>query len=202
MSTLQARTGPMLDIGEARYSRAAMALHWIVAALILAEIGIGWWMNEAMVDHSPAQDRVQDFHMSLGLLTLLLVLVRIGVRFAHRPPPLSAAMPAWERGLAHAAHFLFYLLMLVMPLTGWALISARHGAIPFFGIHWPAMPGFGSLVGPQRRAVGGTLKAVHNSTLIWIVLANLLLHVVGALKHQFDGHPVLWRMIPFLRPPA
>jgi len=44
------------------------------------------------------------------------------------------------------------------------------------------------------------LSHIHVYILIWIVLINLALHVAGALKHQFDGSPVLWRMTP-LKPP-
>ena len=91
-----------------------------VALLILAEIGIGWYMNDVMVDHSPPQEAMQDFHIALGLTAMILIAVRIVVRLTHRPPALPPGMPSWETGLAHAAHVLFYVLMIAMPLTGWA----------------------------------------------------------------------------------
>jgi cytochrome b561 len=185
---------------DRRYATIAITLHWIIAALILFQIGWGWYFNEFLPDHSPAQDAAQDFHVTVGLTTLLLILVRIGVRLTHRPPPLPAGMPAWERYLAHTAHWLFYALMLIMPLTGWALVSVRHEDIPFWGLAWPAIPGLADLPKPEARAIGHQIKHIHVYILIWIALINLGLHVAGALKHQFDGHPVLWRMLPFLRP--
>jgi cytochrome b561 len=184
---------------DRRYGAIAICLHWTIAALILTQISLGLYMNEVLPDHSAAQDRIQDIHVSVGLTTLLLILVRIGVRLTHSAPPLPQAMPAWERTLAHAAHVLFYVLMLALPLTGWALVSVRHEPFAFWGLHWPAIPGLGSLSKPDRRAVGQLLKQVHSQTLLWITLANLFLHVAGALKHQFDGHPVLWRMLPLIR---
>ncbi len=184
---------------DRRYGAAAIVLHWTIAVLILVQIGLGWYMNEVLPDHSPAQDRVQDIHVSIGLTVLLLVFVRIAVRLTHPAPPLPPELPAWERTLAQAGHWLFYILLLVMPLTGWALVSIRHEGIPFWGLDWPAMPGLTGFAKPQARAIGGQLKHIHIYILIWIVLVNLALHVAGALKHQFDGHPVLWRMLPLAR---
>jgi cytochrome b561 len=187
---------------DRRYGAVSIALHWIIAALILTQLGLGWYMNEVLPDHSPAQDQVQDIHVTVGLTLLLLVLVRIGNRLVHPAPPLPPEMAAWERYLSKAVHWLFYALMLVLPLTGWALVSIRHEDIPFWGLHWPAMPGLTDFPRPEAKAIGRQLKHIHIYILIWIVVINLALHVAGALKHQFDGHPVLWRMLPILRRPA
>jgi cytochrome b561 len=184
------------DLGG--YRPTAILLHWLIAALMIAELAIGWYMNHAMVDHSPPQERLQDFHVSLGFVAFLLILLRVVVRLVHRPPPLPADMPAWERGLAHAVHLLFYGLMVALPLTGWALLSVRHGPIPFFGASLPHFPGLAPPAPDQSHALGNSLKEIHNEWLPWVTVANLALHVAGALKHQFDGRPVLWRMAPML----
>ena len=188
---------------DRRYGAVSMALHWAIAALILIQIGLGWYMNEGGVpDHSPAQDQIQDIHVTIGLTTLILVLVRIGVRLTHPAPPLPRTLALWERVLARASHWLFYILLLVMPLTGWALVSIRHEDIPFWGLAWPAMPILSTLSKPEAHALGREVKHFHVYILVWIALINLALHVAGALKHQFDGSPVLWRMLPLLRRPA
>ena len=184
------------------YGAVAIVLHWTIAILILVQIGLGWYMNHLVPDHSPAQDRIQTLHISLGLTALLLILVRIGVRLFNPPPPLPAELASWERLLAGAGHALFYLLMLALPLTGWALVSARHEPFAFWGFYWPDLPGLGFMGGPGHRALRHQLQDLHTDYLVWIALANLLLHVAGALKAQFDGHPVLWRMAPFLKPKA
>ena len=187
--------------GERRYGAAAVILHWTIAVLILVQIGLGWYMNHVVPDHSPAQERIETLHISIGLTTFLLILARIGVRLA-RPPVPEPGLPPWERTLAGAAHLLFYVLMLALPLTGWALVSIRPFPILFWGLHWPVMPGLGFMTGREHRAAHHLLQAVHTDYLVWSTLANLALHVAGALKHQFDGHPVLWRMAPFLfKPP-
>ena len=191
----------LMEFARTRYSTFSILLHWTIALLIFVQMGLGWWMNEALPDHSPAQDQVQDIHVSLGLTTLLLVAVRLGARLVVRAPPLPAGLPVWEARLAHALHVLFYGLMLVLPLTGWALVTQRHEPFTFWGLHWPDLPGLSGLSGPAHRDFGRALKHFHVFTQIWIALAMIALHVLGAIKHQFDGHPVLWRMVPFLKGP-
>ena len=185
-----------------RYSTSAMWLHWTIAILILGQIALGWIMNEVVPDHTPSQGRLEGVHISLGLTILILVFVRIGVRLTHRPPPSPPGTPAWERWLSAFVHLLFYGLMLVMPLTGWALVSIGHHPISFWGLPWPHLPGVHALLGdPTPKASRQALKHFHVFIMIWIVLGSLLLHVAGALKHQFDGRPVLWRMTR-LKPPS
>jgi len=179
------------------YGSISILLHWTIALLILVQIGLGWYMNEALPDHSPAQAGILTLHISVGLTILLLVLIRIGVRLANPPPPLQPGFPLWERVLARTAHVLFYVLLLALPLTGWALASLGTRPIKFWGLPWPHLPGLGLLFGsPTPRPIRHELSHIHVYILIWIVLITLALHVAGALKHQFDGRPVLWRMMP------
>ena len=186
-----------------RYGATSIVLHWSIALLILIQIGVGWYMNEVLPDHSPAQAAVLPVHISVGLTILLLVLIRIVVRLTHPAPPLPAGLRPWERIAARASHILFYLLMLALPLTGWALVSLGTRPIGFWGLPWPHLPGVGLLFGsPAPRPVRHELSHIHVYILIWIVFINLALHVAAALKHQFDGHPVLWRMGLLKRPLA
>ncbi len=185
-----------------RYSAPSAALHWIIAALILIQLGLGWYMNEILPDHSSAQDRIEALHIEIGLSLLVLVLVRIAVRIAKPAPRMPEGIAGWERVLAQTVHYLLYALLLVVPLSGWALVTTRHAPISFWGIHWPSLPGVLAVAGGSPRALGRTLKDVHIFWLIWVLVVALALHLAGAVKHQFDGHPVLWRMVPFLRRPG
>jgi cytochrome b561 len=186
---------------ERRYTRAAIWLHWIIAVLILVQISLGWIMNEVLPDHSPNQRLVENIHILLGLTVLILVVARIAVRLTHRPPLLPAGMPMWERMLSSFVHLVFYGLMLALPLTGWALVSIGDHPISFWGLPWPHLPGVQALLGsPVPKASRQALKHIHVYVLIWIVFANLALHVAGALFHQFDGRAVLWRMTWLKRP--
>ncbi|HKT53558.1 MAG TPA: cytochrome b/b6 domain-containing protein [Caulobacteraceae bacterium] len=197
----QRSAAPASDANR-RYDTPSIILHWTIALLILVQIGLGWWMNEVLPDHSPAQASVLRVHMSLGLTILLLVLVRIGVRIANPAPPLPPSMALWERLLARASQVLFYLLMLALPLTGWTLVSLGTHPIAFWGLPWPHLPGVGKVFGsPTPKPVREQLAHIHVYILIWIVFINLALHVAGALWNQFRPTPVLWRMT-WLKPPA
>ncbi len=189
-----------MSADQRRYRSMVIALHWTIALLIYVQLGLGWYFNEVLPDHSPQQKFLVGIHISVGLTLLLLVLVRIGVRLTHRPPPLPTGMPGWERFLSQAVHFVFYVLMLALPFTGWALASGGKNPISFWGLPWPRLPGVAALL--PDKAAHESLQHLHVYVLIWVVVINLALHVAGALKHQFDGRPVLWRMVPFLKRPA
>lgn len=180
---------------ETRYVAAAVVLHWTIAALIVVQVVLGWWLNEWAPDHSPIQAKITSFHVSIGLTVLLLVLARIGVRVMHRPPPPPVASPAWERMAAGLTHALFYVLMLILPLTGWAIVTVRAKPIQFWGLPWPYLPGVAAVLGsPVSKATRHALAHLHVYILIWIVILTLALHVSAALWHQFVRRPVLPRM--------
>ena len=174
-----------------RYSRVSVVLHWTIALLILANVLVGGWMEDA--EGSAAADYFS-VHATIGIAVLLLSLLRLGWRIGHPWPALPDPMPKWERALARTTHCLFYVLMIGAPLLGWAAVSAYGGGgiAMVAGIEWPALPLNGG---------GAALGAAHKLAVkaIYVVLA---LHVAGALKHHFvNGDAVLFRMLPlsFLR---
>ena len=78
-----------------RYTRTAIALHWLVAVLVIAQIAWGWWMQE--IPKQPVGPRVDAFnlHKSVGMTIFALMALRLGWRLGHPPPPLPA-MPGWQ----------------------------------------------------------------------------------------------------------
>jgi len=103
-------------LADTHYTRTAVGLHWMIAALVLTALFMGWTMTEMAV--SPQRLKVYNWHKWVGVTVLLLAVARLLWRLTHRPPPL-VAMPAWQRLFARLGHGLLYLLLLVMPLTGW-----------------------------------------------------------------------------------
>ena len=104
------------------YGIIAQAFHWLVALLVLAQLGIGLYAANLPV--SLARLRWLSHHKSLGLFILALVLLRLGWRALNRPPELPGLMPRWERRAALATHRLFYLLLILAPLAA-AVSPAR-----------------------------------------------------------------------------
>lgn len=167
----------------ARYSRGAVVLHWLIALLIALNFAAAW-VSEDMPKEQAMQ--VMANHKAFGITILLLTVLRILWRFAHRPPPLAEALAAWEVALARVTHGLLYLLMLAIPLSGWAMHSAYSGGAPvkMFGLFgWPGLPF------AQDKNLAHTFGEGHE-VMATAMLVLLALHVAGALKHQFiDKHP-------------
>jgi cytochrome b561 len=181
-----------------RYNAVAMALHWLVAGLILANLALALWFEQL---HGLAKIGPTQIHKSIGITVLMLTVLRIGWRLANRPPPLPAAMPIWERAAAHAVHALLYVLMLFLPITGWAMASAsalvRVFPITWFGLfRWPTLQGLANLPPDQMKSAHQYFFALHSNA-AWLAVGLIALHVVAALRHQFViGDRVLWRMLP------
>jgi cytochrome b561 len=178
-----------------RYTSVAIMLHWLIALGILALIGIGL----AMV-HLPlaplAQFRLYQLHKSIGITVLLAGLLRILWRIFHRPPPLPA-LPRLEKAAAEGMHTLLYVLMVLLPVTGWALVSVSPFNLPtvLYGlVPWPHLPVLSTL--KDKPPVEAVMKLVHGK-LGWLLLALVLAHAGAGLRHHFvlrDG--VLRRMLP------
>ena len=200
----------------ARYTSAAIILHWAIAALILYNLTSG-----LLRDFLPRE--FFTWHVSSGITILILSVVRVGWRLTHRPPPLLP-MQRWEKRLAHGVHFLLYAAILFVPFAGWALISAspppgtpgaayaaemrakadaelvakggkpkgpgRSGPRMFWGIAPIPLIGAVNTIGatpegvkPQRE-LRERIEKTHEIG-GWLMFLLLLLHVAGALKHQF-----------------
>lgn len=116
---------------DQRYTRVAIILHWAIAALIIYNLIFGFWNWNIGYDftHRPENRWIYSLilltHMSSGLSVLVLTVVRIAWRLVHEPPPHPAGMKPLEKHAAHFVHFFLYAAMLIMPLTGWAILSAH-----------------------------------------------------------------------------
>ncbi|MDE2340656.1 MAG: cytochrome b/b6 domain-containing protein, partial [Alphaproteobacteria bacterium] len=129
---------------------------------------------------------------SVGITVLGLVLLRVLWRAANRPPNLPEAYQPWERTLSHAAHWLLYLMMFAMPLTGWLMNSASTNKATgqpypvdlFHVLPWFNLPFFSGMDIAARKGWHEFFGAGHSFG-GWILLGLLGLHVAGALKHQF-----------------
>jgi cytochrome b561 len=183
MATAAAMTGQE----AARYTRVAVALHWLIAALIIANLAIGLF-HESF--DRPVRGALMAFHKSTGITILLLSLARLAWRLTHRPPAYDAAMKPWEQTLARLTQVLFYLLLIVLPLTGWLISSTGSRPVGLW---------YGLFDLPRLPAAKEThdLWEESHELLGYGMLVLLLLHVAGALKHHFEGHRHMIRRMSF-----
>ena len=184
-----------------RYGRVAIGLHWLSAAAVFALLGLGWWMT-ALPNGATLKFVLFQWHKSVGVTVLLLSLMRLAWRLAHRPPPLPAAMPDWERRAALLGHASLYGLLFILPLTGWAVVSTAayniqtllYGVVP-----WPHLPVLPTLA--AKAKVNAVAVMAHKAE-VWALVGLLAVHVGAALRHHWVGHDdVLTRMLPRWRSP-
>jgi cytochrome b561 len=169
-----------------RYDRVAIALHWIIALLVIAQFAWGWWMQT--IPKLPAGGRADAFnlHKSVGLTILALMLVRLWWRAGHPPPPLPS-MPPWQATLARITHWALYAALLLQPLCGYLGSVFSGYPVKYFGA---ALPSWAA----KNDALKDLLSQVHLA-LSWVIAAAVLLHVAGALKHVLiDRDRLLARM--------
>jgi cytochrome b561 len=175
-----------------------MALHWLIAALIIGNVVLAW-TAESLPDDWVRP--VIDTHKSIGITVLGLAALRLLWRIANPPPPMPADYPALERRAAHGVHWLLYSVMFALPLSGWLHDSAwsqaaKHPMYLFGLFEWPRLGIVNGLPLPQQDRLHDLLGLVHTS-FGFVLYALLGLHVLGALKHQFwDGHAEFRRIWP------
>lgn len=175
---------------DERYSRVAIAFHWAIAAFALFNLFVG-----LIHDYVPRSWGLIPIHKSVGVTILVLTLGRLGWRLLHRPPALPAALPGWEKAFAHTVHWAFYVLLIALPLSGWAFLSnpARPRPVSWFGL-------FDLPLLPVDSGIAHLAREAHE-WLGWVMLALVVIHIAAALRHQFVlRDTVLARMLPGVRP--
>jgi cytochrome b561 len=177
-----------MDVSNTRYTATAKALHWLIVMLVLAQFVVAALMPH--IGRNTVAGTVINLHFSLGVLILLVMAVRLVHRFRHPVPLEMPESPAWEHGLAYASQIVFYLMLLVGPVLGWASASAHNLRVTVFGL--VTLP---DLAAPKTRwaLVAGD---VH-TWMMWTLLGLIAIHAAAGLYHYFVLHDrVLQRMLP------
>jgi cytochrome b561 len=160
--------------GARTYNPVAKILHWSIAVLIALQLGIGWTMPEIHKGTRP--DGEIGWHLRVGVLIVLLVAARVVWR-AVRPPTGTDSDRSGMQRLASAAHIVLYLLMIVVPVLGWANAGSRDWAVGIGPLQLPRLI-------PAGSKLGHDLGDIHSD--LAIVLAVVIgLHVAAGLYHQF-----------------
>jgi cytochrome b561 len=179
-----------------RFSTVAILLHWLIAVVIVTNMVVGFQADDLK---GLAKFSLLQWHKSFGVTVLVLTLLRLVWRVFTPHPAYPAHMADWEKGLAGAVHWSFYVLMIALPVTGWVMVSASPTNIPtilYKAIPWPHIGAIHSLPIGQRKGLEHQVADVHEQ-LAWGTILLLVMHVAAALKHQFiDRDQVLWRIAP------
>jgi cytochrome b561 len=169
------------------YASTAKLLHWLIAALLIGQLALGWLMPEIRRGMTPGT--AMNVHMSIGVVVLALIALRLLWRVTHPVAP-DPGLQGWQRASAEAVHGLLYLLVFLTTLTGWFYASMRGWSVTVFSLF--ALPALTPEGSPLGRAIG----RLHEGTTA--VLATVIgIHVAAALVHLFVYRDdVMRRMLP------
>ncbi|MGX6648304.1 cytochrome b [Maricaulaceae bacterium MS644] len=187
-----------------RYTAVAIALHWIIAILLVGMVFYGWWMEDLRDALGAGEISIgflsgaYNWHKTVGITILVLSLARLAWRLSHKPPALPSHMKSYEKILARFTHVGFYAVMIGVPLGGYVVASSFGDMFPILFLNEVTLP---KLPVPQTEGFREFAGSAHGAG-GWVILVLLALHAGAALKHHLvDRDGVLLRMIPGLNIP-
>jgi cytochrome b561 len=179
---------PMRNTTE-RWGSLAQLFHWVIVALVITQVVLAQIADDLPTGVEKLATLAR--HKSVGITILMLATFRLLWRWANPVPVLPPTLRPFERRLAQFTHVSLYALLFAMPLSGWAMSSARGFPVSWWG--YVQLPDFV----PANRSLYEQLHEVHE-TLAYVLGVVAILHVAGALKHHFFlRDDVLRRMLPF-----
>lgn len=173
------------------YSGPQKLLHWLIAVLVFGMIPVGVYMTNrgAATNFDALTNTLYTWHKTIGFTIFLLVLLRIWIRKSRGAPEPVSTLTSFERFASDAAHKALYVLMILVPLLGWAAVSAYPARGILFGLSLPPIL-------PVNEALAKTLFTLHKAAAIGLALV-VMAHVSAAFMHLIvkkDG--VFRRMLP------
>lgn len=178
------------------YTKTAIRLHWVIAALIVFMLAGGFLMEFLPDDNLALTVMVFNWHKTIGMLILLLSVLRLVWRLTHKPPALDASIKSWEALLSKAVHVLFYGFMIGMPLIGWAIISTSRFPSKLFNVVPLAkLPILRDYTGDARARINDLFEEIHE-IFAFMAIALILLHIIAAIKHHRADGVFMARMMP------
>jgi cytochrome b561 len=170
------------------YPATSKLLHWLVAVCVLTTAPVAIAMTR--VSKGPTQDILYNFHKSLGILILILMILRLVNRLAAGALTAAPEIEPWQKTISSVVHTSLYVLLVAMPIVGYIANSAYGAPTPFFGLF-----GLPPLLG-KNEALATQLFTIHR-WVGWFLIFLVLMHVSAALYHHFiRGDSVLKRMLP------
>ena len=169
------------------YGTTAKIFHWLIVALLLVQYPIGWLMPDIHRGQQPGAGMT--FHVSTGIVILVLIVLRFAWRLTHPVAP-ESSLPSWQRLTSELVHWMLYVFVLATTLSGWLFASFRGWSLSFFYLFpLPMLAG-------DNAAAGKAIDGLHQAA-EWSLLVVIGIHVAAALAHLFFWrNNVMQRMLP------
>jgi cytochrome b561 len=170
-----------------KYSLSTRLLHWLAALIVIAIIAVGMIMDD-MPKGSAMRGNMFMMHISFGFVVLGLTVLRLASRLFSAAPPPEPDQSRFDILLSKGIHLILYLLLIALPVMGWAGVSANGRPVRFFGIELPGLLA-------ENKDLGHTIMEIHG---FWGITLGVivLLHIAGAVyHHRVRRNNVLRRML-------
>jgi len=155
-----------------RFALPSRILHWLMAPMVIAQLFLGVTMVASLAYYP----LLLAIHRPLGVLILVFAVMRLANRLTHKLPPFLATMSTAERRIASWSEYLLYALIVIQPLTGWAMLSAARFPITLFGpIHLPG-------IAPHDIDVYAVLRECHG-VFAFLLFLTFTAHLCAVLFH-------------------
>jgi len=173
-----------------KFSLTARSFHRAIATLLLIQIPLAWYMVDLPL--GPEKFERYALHKSIGMLLFTLAVLRLVRAIVGQRPTLPPNTKTWEKILAKATQGLLYLIIIIMPITGWVMSSAANVPVTVFGLF--TLP---PLVGADK-GLFEIMEEIHEAQSI-ALLVLVAVHFLAGLKHHFmDRDNVLYSMLPII----
>ena len=174
-----------------RYSTGTKILHWLIAIIVIAMLAVSFFLGDLPKQYKPTAFFV---HKSFGLTVLFLMIIRLLWVSLTGKPNLPITVSFWQKALARSVQFSLYLFLFAMPLSGWIMAVSANKAPSFFGLFHANLP-----IEPNKT-LAHLMNDLH-TVFAWTLIALILLHIAGGLKHYLiDKDRVLQSMLPERKP--
>lgn len=171
-----------------KYSSISKLFHWFIALCVIGMLIVGFFLDDVP---APFKGTAYMLHKSTGITILFLMILRFIWIHASGKPALPIATPLWEKILSSFVQYGFYLLLIIMPLSGWIMSVAANKIPIYFGMFEAPLPWIGS-----NKELSKFMANSHE-IIAWILIAFITLHILGAFKHHFiNKDNILKRMLP------
>lgn len=165
----------MIKNTSTSYGSISKILHWLMGIAVICMLILGLFLTSIKDEH--IADIAFTVHKSIGLTLLLLIVIRTAWRFSNITPSSSTHVKNWQQKAEKFTHFLMYIALFVMPLSGWAMATASGYLPSFFGYGEFAMPFI-----PKSKTLADALSWVH-TVAGYTLIALVSIHILATVQH-------------------
>lgn len=159
------------------YHISSKLIHWIMAIIIIPQLIIGLYMVQILASDAPFRSTIYSLHKSFGVLAIGLIFYRIINKIINRTPPLPNSLAKWQIICAKIMHYKLYLLMVLMPFSGYLMSNSYGYPVKFFGFTMPYLT-------QKNYQMAGFYSNCHKY-IGYLFFTLIAIHILAAMKHRF-----------------